>query len=280
MGNRGKPGQEPLEKETVLVEELLLVQKEENICTLTINRPEKRNSLNPELLLRLGDTLYSLKEESQIRVVVIRGAGEQSFSAGYDIGRIGGGEAREETGPRRNPLEYGMSSILDYPYPVIAMIYGYAVGAGLELAVTCDLRLIADTSRFGITPAKLGIVYSHSGIRKIMNLVGVASTKELFYTGRLIDARRAREIGLVDHVVPTQELTSATYDLAREIAGNAPLSVSGTKTTISKLLNYQTLSSEDEAELRQLQSQAMLSEDLKEGQKAFMEKRKPRFTGR
>ena len=113
-----------------------------------------------------------------------------------------------------------------------------------------------------------------------MNLVGVASTKELFYTGRLIDARRAREIGLVDHVVPTQELTSATYDLAREIAGNAPLSVSGTKTTISKLLNYQTLSSEDEAELRQLQSQAMLSEDLKEGQRAFMEKRKPRFTGR
>lgn len=262
-----------------MAEELLLVQKEGNICTLTINRPEKRNALTPEILLQLGDTLNSLKEEDEIRVVVIRGTGEQSFSSGYDISRIRSGET-QETGPRRNPLEYGMASILAFPYPVIAMIYGYAVGAGFELAVTCDLRLAADTARLGITPAKLGIVYGHTGVRKILNLVGVAQTKELFYTGRLIDAQRAREIGLVDHVVPAQELASATYDLAREITENAPLSVRGTKITISKILNYQTLSPEDEAELRELQAQAMRSEDLKEGQKAFMEKRKPRFIGR
>lgn len=262
-----------------MAEELLLVQKEGNICTLTINRPEKRNALTPEILLQLGDTLNSLKEEDEIRVVVIRGTGEQSFSSGYDISRIGSG-GTQETGPRRNPLEYGMASILAFPYPVIAMIYGYAVGAGFELAVTCDLRLAADTARLGITPAKLGIVYGHTGVRKILNLVGVAQTKELFYTGRLIDAQRAREIGLVDHVVPAQELASATYDLAREITENAPLSVRGTKITISKILNYQTLSPEDEAELRELQAQAMRSEDLKEGQKAFMEKRKPRFIGR
>ena len=117
-------------------------------------------------------------------------------------------------------------------------------------------------------------------MRKILNLVGVAQTKELLYTGRLIDAQRSKEIGLVNHVVPAQELASATYDMAREIAENSPLSVSGAKSTISKLLNYQKLSPEDEAELRKLQSQAMLSDDLKEGQKAFMEKRKPRFIGR
>lgn len=263
-----------------MAEELLLVQKEGNICTLTINRPEKRNSLNPEILLQLGDTLNSLKEEGEIRAVVIRGAGEQSFSSGYDISRIGTGGTQEETGPRRNPLEYGMGSILDYPYPVIAMIYGYAVGAGLELAVTCDLRLAADNARLGITPAKLGIVYNYTGVRKFVNLVGVAPTKELFYTGRLVDTQRAREMGLVDYVLPAQELASATYDLAREIAENAPLSVSGVKATLSKLLNYQTLSPEDEAELRELQTQAMRSEDLKEGQKAFMEKRKPKFKGR
>lgn len=262
-----------------MAEELLLVQKEGNICTLTINRPEKRNSLNPEILLQLGDTLNSLRGEEGMTVVVIRGAGEQSFSSGYDIGRIPSGGTQPETGPRRNPLEYGMTSILTYPYPVIAMIYGYAIGAGLELAVTCDLRVAADTARLGITPAKLGVVYSHAGIRKFLNLVGIASTKELFYTGRLIDTRRAKDMGLVDYVVPEGELVSVTYDLAREIAENAPLSVSGAKITISKLLDVQTLSPEDKAELQKLQAQAMLSEDLKEGQKAFMEKRKPQFSG-
>jgi len=262
-----------------LAEELLLVQKEGNICTLTINRPDKRNSMNPEILLQLGDALNSLKEEGEVRVVVIRGAGEESFSSGYDIGRISTG-SREEAGPRRNPLEYGMGSVLAYPYPVIAMIYGYAIGAGLELAVTCDLRLAADTARLGITPAKLGVVYHHPGILKFVNLVGVAQTKELFYTGRLITAQRAHDIGLVDHVLPAQELAKATYDLAREIAENAPLSVSGTKATIARLLSYQTLRPEDEAELRKLQAQAYASDDLKEGQRAFMEKRKPKFTGR
>jgi len=263
-----------------MAEELLLVEKEGNICTLTINRPEKRNSMNPEILLRLGDTLNSLREDSETRVVVIRGTGEQAFSSGFDIGRIGAAGPQEETGPRRNPLEYGMASVETFPYPVIAMIYGYAVGAGLELAVTCDLRMAADTARLGITPAKLGVVYSASGIRKFVNTVGVAQTKELFYSARIIDVQRAKEIGLVDHVYPAEELASATYDLAREIAANAPLAVRGTKTTISRLLDYQTLSPEDEAELRKLQAEAMASEDLKEGQKAFMEKRKPRFAGR
>jgi enoyl-CoA hydratase/carnithine racemase len=261
-------------------EELLLVHKEGNICTLTINRPEKRNSLNPEILLQLGDTLNSMKEDEGMTVMVIRGAGDQSFSSGYDIGRIPSGRTEQEAGPRSNPLDYGMNSILTYPYPVIAMIHGYAVGAGLELAVTCDLRLAADNARLGITPAKLGVVYSHTGIRKFLNLIGIASTKELFYTGRLITAQRAKEIGLVDYVVPAQELDSTTYGLAREIAENAPLSVSGAKIAISKLLEYQTLSSENEAELRKIQAQAMLSQDLKEGQKAFMEKRKPRFSGK
>jgi enoyl-CoA hydratase/carnithine racemase len=266
-----------------LAEELLLIQKEGNICTLTINRPERRNSLNPEMLLKLGDTLNALKEESEVRVVVIRGVGEQAFSSGYDIGRIptgGGGGTPQEIGPRRNPLEYGMSSVQTYPYPVVAMIYGYAVGAGLELAVTCDLRLAADNARLGITPAKLGVVYSHTGVQKFLNLVGIAHTKELFYTGRLIDAQRAKEKGLVDYVFPAAELESATYDLAREIAENAPFAVSGAKLTVSKLLSYQVLSPQDEAELRELQARAMRSEDVREGQRAFMEKRKPNFVGR
>jgi len=263
-----------------LAEELLLLQKEENICTITINRPHKRNSLTPELLLQMGYTFNALKEDGDIRAVIIRGVGEECFSSGYDMGRITSSEAEKDTYSQQDPLSYAMSCIDNYPYPVIAMIYGYAMGAGLELAATCDLRFAADTARLGIPPAKLGILYNHSGILRLMNLVGISATKELLYTGRLCDAKTAKEIRLVDHVVPAQELASITYKLAREIAENAPLAVSGVKTTILKLMKCQTISPEDEAELHNLRSQALLSEDRKEGQRAFQEKRKPRFVGR
>jgi enoyl-CoA hydratase/carnithine racemase len=262
-----------------MAEKLLLVEREDNICTLVLNCPERRNALSPELLLQLGDAVNSLQNDPQIRVVIIRGAGEQAFSGGFDIGKIPT-EGLAKEGLRANPLEYGMESICSFPYPVIAMIYGYAVGAGLELAVSCDLRIAADTARLGITPVKLGVVYAHTGIQKFINLVGVARTKELFFTGRLIDAQKAKDIGLVDHVVPAQDLPSAAYGIAREIAENAPIAVSGTKITILKLLSYQKLSPEEEKELEALREQAILSEDAKEGQEAFLEKRKPVFKGK
>jgi enoyl-CoA hydratase len=259
-------------------DELILLEKDDGVATLTINRPEKRNSVNPEALLQLGDTLMALADDGETRVVVIRGTGEKAFSSGFDIGRIGG-DAPPETGPRRNPLGYGLKNVRDFPCPVIAMIYGYAVGAGLELAATCDLRVAADTARLGITPTKLGLVYNAEGLRKFIDLVGMSQTRELFYTARLVDAARAAEIGLVDHVVPAAELADYTYGLAREIAGNAPLAVRGTKTTINRLLEFSRLSPEADAELRQLQAASMQSDDLKEGQRAFMEKRKPNFSG-
>jgi enoyl-CoA hydratase len=258
---------------------LLLVQKEGSICTLIINQPERQNILNSQILLLLGDTLNVLKEENKTRVVIIRGAGEEAFSAGYDIGRLGEGNS-EQTGIRANPMDYCMNRITSFPYPVIALIYGYAIGGGLELAATCDLRIAANNARMGMTPAKLGLVYRVSGLWTFVNLVGISLTKELFYTGRLITAQRAREAGLVDQVFASAELEKATYDLAKEIAENAPLSIRGVKATIYRLSKYQKLSPEDEVELGKLQAQAMLSEDLKEGQRAFLEKRKPRFTGR
>lgn len=170
--------------------------------------------------------------------------------------------------------------IEEYPYPVIAMIYGYCVGGGLELAVACDLRIAADTAKLGITPAKLGIVYLPTPLRRFLDVIGAAYTKELFFTGRLIDAHRAKEMGLVNQVVPEEELERYTYELAREIGENAPLSLKGIKLAITKLTGFERLSPEDAAYLEELRQRAMESEDLKEGRRAFQERRKPVFKGR
>ncbi len=261
-------------------EELLLIRREDHICTLSINRPGKRNSLNPEIFLRLGDTLKDLRGDPEVRGVIIRGVGEAAFSSGFDIDRLF--EESTARGGRSgpDPMEYGLDSVAGFPYPVIAMIYGYAVGAGLELAAACDLRIAADTARLGITPAKLGVVYSPGGIRRFIDLVGVARTRELFYTGRIIDARRALQIGLVDHVLPAAEVEAYTYDLSREIAENAPLSVKGTKAITSKLLRPGGPGPEDSALFEALRREAWKSRDIKEGRRAFLAKEKPNFTGR
>lgn len=262
-----------------MAEEVLFMEKAENICTITINRPERRNALNLDVLLRLGDTLHALKDDHEVRVVVLRGAGEKAFSAGMDIGGIATVSA-EETARRGNPIDFAMESIISYPYPVIAMIYGAAMGAGCDLAVTCDLRIAADTARMGINPVKLGLVYPPGGIQRLINAVGLPRAKELFFTGRFIDSQRAKEIGLVNLVVPADELASVTYTLAQEIAENAPLAVSTTKTIFNKLLKYQQVSAEDEAEIMALIDTVMRSEDAKEGPMAFIQKRKPTFKGR
>jgi len=258
-----------------MAEEVLLIEKEENICTLTINRPQRRNALSPEVLYRLGDTFDALKDDRDTRVVVLRGAGDKAFSSGIDLG----GEGREEV-RKGNLIEYAMQSVISYPHPVIAMIYGAAMGSGCDLAVSCDLRIAADTARMGINPVKLGLVYPPSGIQRLINVVGLQRAKELFFTARFIDAQRAKEIGLLNHVVPAEELASFTYALAREIAGNAPLAVSTTKTIFNRLLKYQGLSAEDEAEIAALIDIVEGSEDAKEGLRAFAEKEKPKFVGK
>jgi enoyl-CoA hydratase len=256
-------------------QDLLLVHQEDGICTLTINRPQKRNILTRETFTRLGDALRSAGEDSKTRVVVLRGAGEKAFSAGYDISRLSISEVADD----KDPMEDLMLAVERCAVPVIAMIYGYCIGAGCGLAVACDLRLAAADARLGITAAKIGVVYPPSATLRLLNLVGVAAAKELLYTGRLVDAGRAREIGLVDRVVPADRLAAVTYGLAREIADNSPLSVRGSKTIISRLLDYRSLNSQVREEFLALQKQAEDSRDFEEGAKAFSEKRKPVFRG-
>ena len=261
---------------------LLIVEKQDRICTITLNRPKKRNSLSPALLLELVEVMNSLNDDQETRVVVVRGAGNEAFSAGYDISDIPKGQTPEEAEEflKQNPLLKGLEAISQYRYPVIAMINGFALGAGCEFASTCDLRVASDKSKLGMPPAKLGVLYSFTGHRRFVNLVWEANAKELFLTGRMVSAQRAKEMGLVNQVVSQDDLSSVTYNLAGEIAGNAPLSVSGSKILINKCVSSPTPTAEEESLADDLINHCMNSEDLKEGQRAFMEKRRPSFQGK
>jgi len=263
-------------------EKFLLTEKKEGICTITLNRPERRNALSPHLLFELADTLTRLKEEGEVRCLVIRGAGETAFSSGYDISAIPTNMTPEmaEAFRTKNPLQAGLGAVTDFPYPVIAMINGHAFGAGCELAMCCDIRIAVERARLSMPPAKLGVIYHSSGIFRFINVVGLANAKEMFFTGRAYEASRAREMGLLHYVVPADRLSSFTYEMAQEISENAPLSLRGLKIIFNKCLQYQKIDPQDDQQIEALRDQAFNSEDLKEGQRAFQEKRKPVFKGR
>jgi enoyl-CoA hydratase/carnithine racemase len=259
----------------------LVIEENERTCTIIFNRPEKRNSLTPEILLQVGSELNRLKAEQKVRCVVIRGSGDKAFSSGYDIsaiGKIKDDMMRDYVD--NHPLMIASNAIERFPYPVIALLNGHAFGGGLELAVTCDLRISADHALFGMPPAKLGVVYTYSGIRKFVNLVGLGYAKELFLTGKNINAHRAEKIGLVNYVLPQSELDEFTYKLASEISENAPLSMSTMKEMMNSWQRNQLMNEKDEASVKDMISKVQESEDYKEGQRAFSEKRKPNFKGR
>lgn len=262
-------------------EKLLLIEKQGKVCTIILNRPERRNALSPLLLFQFAEALARLKEEGEVLCLVIRGAGDKAFTSGYDISDIPTNLPPEmaEAFKSKNPLQTGLEAIINFPYPVIAMINSHAFGAGCDLAVTCDLRIAAESAQMGIPPAKLGIIYQPDGIMRLINVVGLANAKEIFLAGRSFGALKAKEMGLVHYVLPPDQLAPFTYELAQEIAGNAPLSLKGMKMIFNRAVKYQRLDPEDAREIESLRVQAFNSEDLKEGQRAFKEKRKPLFKG-
>jgi enoyl-CoA hydratase/carnithine racemase len=259
---------------------LLLDSPAEAVVRIRISNPERRNALDHEILDALAETLPRLDRGIETRCVLIVGE-PPVFSAGYDIASI-----PRETFERdaealvAHPFHAAMEALAKHPWPTLAAINGHCLGGGLELAITCDIRVCAAGAKLGMPPAKLGLVYGHTGLRKFLDTVGLARTKELFFTGRNFEARRAEQIGLVHEVFGDAELENAAVALAESIAANAPLSMRGNKSAIETLNANPVLSEQQEGGLIALRESCFSSADLREGIEAFAEKRKPRWQGR
>jgi enoyl-CoA hydratase/carnithine racemase len=256
---------------------LLVDEPAPGVARLTISNPERRGALDHAILDAIAETMPRL----DARCVIVTGQGD-TFSAGYDLAGLPEEVLPEEADKLvANPFAAAIDAVETYPYPTVAALNGHTIGGGLELALACDLRIAAGTIALGMPPAKLGLVYSHTGIRKFIDTVGAARTRELFLVGRRIDARTARAWGLVNFVAESDRLAPEALELATEIAENAPLAQRGNKHVIGEVLAAQAaLDPQTERELLELRRASLSSEDFREAVRAFAEKRKPEWQGR
>ena len=261
---------------------LLIDEPAGGVVRLTISNPAKRNALDHPILDAITTTLGGLAGQGKpsARCVVITGA-HGMFSAGYDIGEIPDREF-EERAERliAHPFTEAIDALEAFPYPTLAVLPGHTIGGGLELALACDLRVAGEDIKLGMPPAKLGLVYSHTGVRRFLDAIGAARTRELFLLGRYIEAPTALAWGLVNRVARSADLEAAGLELAAELAGNAPLAQKGNKRVIAALLSAEgELADEVEEELMELRRASFASQDMREGMSAFAEKRPARWRG-
>src|SRR3954462_14850098 len=259
--------------------ELRLDEPADNVLRLTISNPAKRNALDHAILDGIAAALRGVEERA--RCVILTGAGGM-FSSGYDIGDIPDDVfAVEAEKLVAHPFTSAIDALDDCVLPTVAALGGHTSGGGLELALSCDFRLAAHGTKLGMPPAKLGLVYSHTGLRRFIDTIGVARTRDLFFTGRNVGAAVALEWGMVNEVVPDAGLAERAVAYAAAVAANAPLSLTGNKRVIRELLEAGARLDRDvEQELVALREACFRSEDFYEGVRAFAEKRPPEWQGR
>ena len=256
--------------------ENLLVEKRGRVALVTVNRPDKMNALNVRTREEILDVFKRLGEDPDIRVVVITGAGEKAFIAGADIGEFSGKTALEQRDVMIRTRAF--DAMEDCPKPVIAMINGYALGGGCELAMACDIRIASTRAKFGQPEIKLGMIPGGGGTQRLPRLIGEGKAMELTLTGDLVDAEEAQRLGLVNSVAAPEDLQARTMELADRIAAMSPIALAMAKKSVKNAARMDLTTGLDaESNLFAL---CFASEDKEEGVRAFLEKRKPVFQGK
>lgn len=255
----------------------------DSVAKIQWDNREKRNALGPPLLAKITKTMRDIEDRDDVRAVVLTGTGEAAFSAGFDISyhqrNYSDGEEGPEVEGEEGSFDELADLVKDFDYPVIGMLNGGTYGGAMHLAASCDLRIAVEGAQFGITPAKLGMVYGDEAIHEVMIHVGPSNVKEFLFTADFVDAQRAYDMGFLNRVVPREDLESTTYEMAESIASNAPLSLTGMKEIVRALIEQGSLTDTEHKWAKELREEAKVSRDHQEGVEAFMEDRTPQFEG-
>ena len=257
----------------------ILAEVSDGVGWLTFNNPERRNAVSLEMWQGLAQATTAFEADPEVRVVVLRGAGGRSFAAGADISEFEQHRANAEQKKRYGELAAGgHRGLAKLSKPLIAMIQGFCIGGGLAIALSADLRFATPGSRFAIPAAKLGLGYDYPGLAALARLVGPSATKDILFSARMLEADEALRIGLINFVVDDAELESRVREYAARVAANAPMTVHAVKSAMQVFERYSA--DPGAAEIAALVDACFNSDDYKEGRRAFMEKRTPRFSGR
>jgi enoyl-CoA hydratase len=256
----------------------MLARRDGRVGYVIFNNPERHNAVSLDMWATTTRILEDFASDDEVRVVVLTGAGGKAFVSGADISKFESERATLDATRHYNlTVEKAYAGIQDFPKPTIAMIGGYCIGGGVGLAVCCDLRICSDNSRFAVPAAKLGLGYSYTGLKRLIDVVGPAFAREIFFTARQYDSEEAHAMGLVNRVVPQSELEGYVKNYAETIAANAPLTVKSVKYIVGEVMKDE--SKRNLTHCAELVEQCFASRDFIEGRRAFLEKRKPAFTG-
>jgi len=258
------------------------IDQQEAICTITINNPRNMNSLSDDSLLEISEILQQLAENSTTRAVILRGAGREAFSAGADI-VVPEKKSKNTTKPLANrpgAITTALLAIQKFPYPVIAMLYGYAIGGGCILSMASDIRVASNTVKMSVPTSKMGLIPTPEIFKRFITILGYSTALEMFITGRQYEGMECLRMGMVNHMTSHDELEDFTYTLASHIVTDcAPMSLTASKCVMNRISENPNLSDAEMLQFRKLAMQARQSFDFKEAKLAFKEKRKPVFKG-